>query len=44
MPPTSRKQQRLVYARAKQGVAWAKRWVAEGNMKVQPKKRKRVSK
>lgn len=44
MPPTSRKQQKLVYARAEQGVAWARRWVREGNMKVKKKKKKRKKK
>ena len=41
MPPVSRAQQRLVFARARAGEAWAKRWIAEGSMKVQKRKRKR---
>lgn len=41
MPPVSRAQQKLVYARANAGEAWAKRWVREGATKITPKKNKR---
>jgi hypothetical protein len=43
VPPTSRRQQRFVFAQAHKGVAWAQKWVAEGKMKVQkkPTRRKR---
>lgn len=41
MPPTTRRQQEYVYAQAEKGVAWARRWVREGNMKVKKKKRKK---
>lgn len=34
MPPTSRRQQKFVFAKAREGVPWAKRWVSEGKMKV----------
>lgn len=43
MPPTSRKQQRYVYAQADKGVAWAKKWVSEGSMKVKKKRKRRVT-
>lgn len=39
VPPVSRKQQRFMFAQANKGVAWAKKWVAEGQTKVQKKKR-----
>jgi hypothetical protein len=41
VPPTSRKQQRFVYAKAHEGVSWAKKWVAEGKMKVKKAARKK---
>jgi len=37
MPPVSRDQQKLVFARARAGERWAKRWIAEGSMKVKHK-------
>jgi hypothetical protein len=40
VPPVSRKQQKYVFAQADKGVAWAKKWVAEGAMKVKKKKRR----
>ena len=43
MPPVSRKQQKLVFARAKAGARWAQKWVREGKTKVTPKAKKRVS-
>lgn len=36
MPPSTRRQQRYVFAQAAKGVPWAKRWVSEGATKVQP--------
>jgi hypothetical protein len=45
VPPTSRKQQKYVFAQAEKGVKWAQKWVAEGSMKVKrTPKGKRVSK
>lgn len=39
MPPVSREQQKLVYARANAGEKWAQKWVREGKTKVKKKKR-----
>lgn len=41
MPPSTRRQQRFVFARARAGEAWAKRWVAEGKMDIVPRRKKR---
>ena len=45
MPPVSRRQQKLIFARARAGVGWAKKYIAEaGSMKVHAKHQKKRKK
>ena len=38
MPPSTRRQQKFMYAEANRGASWAQKWIKEGKTKVTPTK------